>query len=145
MNKNYTLSNAEKDSTTAMLARDYADYTQINNYVFSINKFNALKFGDVYTAQKLLPNLKEIYPETYFYEFYNNQISNWNIPITLEEIIAKKGNKILMVNGTKDEKEIAEMSKKGFPLINIYKGRVETIHILDTAKYNEFHKTNSVQ
>ena len=138
-NKNYTISNEEMDSTRLMIERDYHDYSIINYYTFSLNKFTALKFGDVYTKQRMLPYLKKIYPDTYFYDHSKRQIQHWNTEVDLNDFIDKWGNKILIVNGPKKETTVEEMRSVGIPLINIYKGLIwENLMMLEMMiKYIE--------
>jgi hypothetical protein len=140
--KNYRISTEEIDKTNNLLENEYAGYTLIHYYTFSMNKFTALKFGDVYAKGKIRSYLKEIYNDTYFYDFHNNQFLFWNTEVTLEEIVENHGNKILLVNGTGDERTITEIANRGFPLTAIYKGNVQNIYALDTLQFAEFQLNN---
>ena len=141
----YRITNEEMDSTNAMLARDYAEYTKIYYYPFSLNKYSALNFGDVYTNRRMLPHLKEMYPNTYFYNFDLNQMQYWNAEIFLEDLIEFYGNKILMVGGPRDENLLGEMEKRGLPFKKIYKGRIQAIYELDTLKYARISKQKIIE
>jgi len=141
----YRITNEEMDSTNAMLTRDYAEYTKIYYYPFSLNKYSALNFGDVYTNRRMLPQLKELYPNTYFYNFNSNLMQYWNAEIFLEDIIEFNGNKILMVGGPRDESLLNEMEKRGLPFKKIYKGRIQAIYELDTLKYQEISKQKVIE
>ncbi len=127
----YQLSNMEIDSVNIILRRDYPDYTPINYYSYSLNKFTALKFGDVYTKNKLLPRLMTIYPEVYFYDPARKKFLNWDTPMSTNELIKNKNEKLLMINGPFNEKTAGQIGEIGFPLKRIYKGRVQIIY-----KYN---------
>jgi hypothetical protein len=131
----YKITNVELDSTQFMLEKEYADYTKIYYYPYSLNKYSALNFGDVYTKHKILYYLKELYPNTYFYNFIHGQFQYWNTEIFLEDIVEFNGDKILLIGGPRDEKTVKEMGNNGIPLKQIYKGRIETIYELDTLKY----------
>jgi len=133
----YKITNEEMDSTNLMIERDYPGYTKIYYYPYTLNKYSALNFGDVYTKRKLLPALKALYPDTYFYDFYYNLMQNWNAEIFLEDIVKFKGNKILVVGGPRDEQAAQEMGNRGIPLKQVYKGRIQAIYELDTIRYNK--------
>lgn len=141
-NYKYLISNEEIDSVNTILEQKYPKYTHINYYSYSLNKFTALKFGDVYTKNKMLTSLKKVYPNTYFYDFPRKQILNWDTEISLEEVIDLNGKKILMINGPNNEETAEEIGKRGFPLKKIYKGRVQVIYELDTTKYQPKTKNN---
>jgi hypothetical protein len=47
----------------------------------------------------------------------------------------------LLTGGPHNEQEAVEISKNGFPLKNIYKGRIQTIYVLDTLRFNQFTET----
>jgi len=128
INYYYKISNAETDSTYNLIGQEYADYTVINYYTFSLNKFNALKFGDIYAKNKMLPNLKEVYPDTYFFDPAINEFVHWDEIVPLDQITSKKGNKLLMVSGPKQQQQIDELKNKGIPLETVYNGRIQVIH-----------------
>lgn len=131
----YRITNEEIDSVKVMMENQYPDYTKIYYYPYSLNKYSALNFGDVYTKRKMLPYLKELYPETYFYNFDKNKFTYWNAEITLTEIIKSKGNEILMVGGPLNENLLEPMKERGIPLKEIYSGRIQAVYMLDTMSY----------
>jgi hypothetical protein len=137
VNYGYRISNEEIDSVNTMLERNYPEHTRINYYSYSLNKFNALKFGDVYTKNKMLATLNRVYPNTYFYDFSRNKVLDWDTEISWKEIIELNGNKLLMINGPFNEKMMEEIGTRGFPLKNIYKGRVQVVYELDTTRYSQ--------
>lgn len=141
----YKITNEEMDSTNVMLQRNYANYTKIYYYPFSLNKYSALNFGDVYTNRKMLPVLKKMYPHTYFYDFYYNSIQYWNAEIFLEDIIEISGNKVVMVGGPRDESLLPELEKRGLPFQKVYKGRIQAIYKLDTLKYRSISKKKIIE
>ncbi|NQU52117.1 MAG: hypothetical protein HQ522_06215 [Bacteroidetes bacterium] len=132
----YKITNQEMDSTYAMIDRDFTDYTQIYYYPNTLNQYSALNFGNVYSKQKMLPYLKEIYNDTYFYHTGTNTIQNWTNDVFLEDIVEKHGNKILLIGGPRNKEVAQKISDDGFPLINIYKGRLQAIYKLDTVRFN---------
>lgn len=134
-NKQYKEASVEIDSANLWVSQNYGHYTPVNFYIYSINKFTGLKFGNDFAKGKLLSYLKKMYPKTYFYELSSNSYFNWNLKTSLSDIVETNGNKILLINEPSDSTRIAEMEKLGFPLINVYKGKAQNIFILDTLKY----------
>ncbi|SHF73852.1 hypothetical protein SAMN05444274_10872 [Mariniphaga anaerophila] len=141
----YKITNEEIDSTELMLTKNYADYTRIYYYPYSLNKFSALNFGDVYTKNKMLPYLKELYPNTYFYNSHYDFFQHWNAEILLEDIIQLNSSKIILVGGPMDEKLAEEMTEKGFPLKKIYKGRIQAVYELDTLAYQQIARKKTTE
>ena len=135
INQDYKAANFEIAATNFLIEQNYTDFTRINYYTFSLNKFTALKFGNDYTKQKTLSNLTSMYPYTYFYELSSDQFLNWNQKVHLRDIIEIHGNKILLINGPSDDETAMEIGKHGFPLKKIYKGTVQNLYILDSLKY----------
>ena len=137
-NNGYKITNLEMDSTHVMLEKDFSDYTKIHYYPFSLNKFSALNFGDVYTNRKMLPQLKKMYPNTYFYDFGMNLMQYWNAEIFLEDVVEFNGYKILLLGGPRDEKLLPELEKRGLPFSKIYKGRIQAFYELDSVKFKKY-------
>lgn len=131
----YRITNEEIDSVNVMMEKQYSDYTKIYYYPYSLNKYSALNFGDVYTKRKMLPYLKKLYPETYFYNFDNNSFTYWDAEITLNEIVESNGDKILMVGGPLNVKLLEPLKERGTPLKEIYSGRIQAVYLLDTMSY----------
>lgn len=134
INQGYMATNLEMDSTRAMLDESYPGYTRIYYYPNSLNRFSALNFGNVYSKQKMLPVLREIYGDVYFYNHISKTFMNWTTEVFPEDLIASYGKKILLVGGPIDNGSLNEIAGKGLPLNNIYKGRLQVIHVLDTAR-----------
>jgi len=134
-NKQYKAASEEIDSTDVWVKKNYGQYTPINYYIYSLNKFTGLKFGSDYAKGKMYPYLKKLFPKTYFYELSSDSYLNWNLRTSLQDIIETNGNKILLMNGPSDSTQIAEMEQHGFPLKMVYKGNAQNIYILDTLKY----------
>ncbi|HKI88341.1 MAG TPA: hypothetical protein VKA38_04880, partial [Draconibacterium sp.] len=143
--KGYQITNEELDSTRQLLDKNYADYTKIYYYPYSLNKFSALNFGDVNTKHKLLPYLKEIYPNTLFYNFNHQIFQVWNGEISLDDIIKLYGNKLLLIGGPRDKKTANEMVEMGIPLKEIYRGRIQAIYELDTTLFRQIQKISAEQ
>ncbi len=133
----YQITNEEMDRTNAMIESEYSDYTRIYYYPNSLNPYSALNFGDVYCKRQYLPLLKKLYPNTFFYHSFEKKIQNWNTEIQLSELVNIYGNKVMLTGGPFDENEVKEISNSGFPLHNIYKGRIQRIYVLDTFRFNE--------
>jgi hypothetical protein len=123
------------DSTHAMVEDDFPDYTKIYYYPNSLNIYSALNFGDVYTKRRMLPEIKSVYGDIYFYHSIENVIKNWNTEIYLEDLVEKYGNKIILIGGPREEAEVQKMWSSGFPLNEVYKGRLQAIYTLDTIAY----------
>ncbi len=134
-NKQYKAASEEIDSADVWVKKNYGQYTPINYYIYSLNKFTGLKFGTDFAKGKMYPHLKKLFPKTYFYELSSDSYLNWNLRTSLQDIIETNGNKILLMNGPFDSTQIAEMEQHGFPLKMVYKGNAQNIYILDTLKY----------
>jgi hypothetical protein len=137
IDKGYRMTNEEMDATNAMLEQEYPDYTRVYYYPNSLNPYSALNFGDVYCKRQFLPQIKSLYPNIYFYHSFEKRIKNWNAEIKPAELVKRFGNRILLTGGPRHEQEAAEISRNGFPLKNIYKGRVQTIYELDTLRFEQ--------
>ncbi len=135
INQDYKAANFEIDAANFLIEHYYPDFTRINYYTFSLNKFTALKFGNDFSKQKILSQLTDMYPHTYFYEFSSDQFINWNQKVQLSEITERHGNKILLLNGPSDDETVKEIRDRGFPLIRIYDGIVQNLYILDSLDY----------
>ncbi|MCA1759124.1 MAG: hypothetical protein LC658_05090, partial [Bacteroidales bacterium] len=139
----YRMTNEEMETTNAMLEQEYSDYTRVYYYPNSLNPYSALNFGDVYCKRQFLPQIKALYPNVFFYHSFEKRIKNWNAEIKPAELVELYGNKILLTGGPHNEQEAAEISKNGFPLKNIYKGRIQTIYVMDTLRFNQFTETEA--
>ncbi len=146
-NEGYKITNEEMDSTNAMIEKNYAGYTKIYYYPNSLNPYSALNFGDVYTRRRMLPQIKKVLGSRYFYHSFEKTIKNWDTEIYLEDLTKQYGNKILLMGGPHNNKTASEISRQGFPLQQIYKGRIQTIYILDTLQYNRIreNKRNNIE
>ena len=135
INDGYKKTNIESDTFFTMLDRDFSEYTKIVYYPVSINLYSALNFGNVYSKQKMLPNLKKLYGDVYFLNTTTGTFQNWTTDISIEDIIQKNGKKVILVSGPRNEAEAKDLDEIGFPVQTIYKGRIQSIYILDTIKY----------
>jgi len=134
-NKQYKAASEEIDSADVWVEKNYGQYTHINYYTYSLNKFTGLKFGTDYAKGEMYSYLKKLFPKTYFYELSSDTYLTWNLRTSLQDIVEMNGNKILLMNGPSDSTQIAEMEQRGFPLKMVYKGNAQNIYILDTLKY----------
>jgi hypothetical protein len=139
-NEGYKLTNKEMAETNAMIEKDYAGYTKVYYYPNSLNQYSALNFGDVYTRRRMLPQIKKAHGDVYFYHSFEKTIKNWDIAILIDDLIKEKGNKILLIGGPRDERNATEIGRQGFPLQQIYKGRINTIYVLDTLRYKQIQE-----
>jgi len=137
INLDYKKASEEISSSYQLIKDEYPDYMPVNYYIFSMNKFTALKFGDDFSKARIRNDLKRIYPNTYFYEFSSNQYFKWNEKIELQDIIKQHGKKIILLNGPTDEKTLGEMKERGFPVKQVYHGSSQNLFILDIAEYDE--------
>lgn len=134
-NKQYKAASSEIDSAALWVEKNYGSYTHVNYYIYSLNKFTGLKFGTDFAKGKIYPDLKKLFPKTYFYELSSDTYLNWNLRTNLQDIIEMNGKKILLMNGPSDSSQVAKMEQRGFPLKMVYKGNAQNIYILDTLKY----------
>lgn len=135
-NKQYKAASEEIDLADVWAKKNYGQYTPINYYIYSLNKFTGLKFGTDFAKGKMYSHLKKLFPKTYFYELSSDTYLNWNLRTSLQDIVEMNGKKILLMNGPSDSLQIAEMEQRGFPLKMVYKGNAQNIYILDTLKYS---------
>ncbi len=140
----YRLTNEEMEATNAMLLKEYPDYTRISYFPNSLNRFSALNFGDVYCKRQFLPQLKETFGDVLFYESFAKSILNWNVELKTEELVKLYGSKLLLTGGPRDEQEAAAISREIMPLKNIYKGRIQSIYILDTLRLHQLNKAQNI-
>ena len=131
----YRITNEEIDSTNLMLEQDFADYARIYYYPFSFYKYSALNFGDVYTKRQMLPYLKKLYPNTYFYDFYWNKMQYWNADITLSDILKFSNKKVLMLGGPRKKEDADKLIHMGIQLKEVYRGRIQAIYEIDTSYF----------
>jgi hypothetical protein len=143
INEGYRMTNEEMDATNAMLEQEYPDYTRVYYYPNSLNPYSALNFGDVYCKRQFLPQIKALYPNVFFYHSFEKRIKNWNAEIKPAELMERFGNRIILTGGPRNEQEAAEISRNGFPLKNIYKGRIQAIYLLDTLRFNQFAENDA--
>lgn len=144
-NKQYKEASAEIDSANLWLEKNYKNYTHINYYIYSLNKYTGLKFGTDFAKGEMYLHLKKLFLNTYFYELSSNSFINWNLKTNLQDIIETNGNKIMLVNGPSDSTQVAEIARNGFPLKKVYSGNSQNIYILDTLKYVAPPKEKLVQ
>lgn len=134
-NRQYLAASEEIDAAGQWLDEHYGNYTRINYYIYSINPFTGLKFGNDFAKGKLMRHLKATFPKTYFYELSSDTYTNWNIRTSLQEIVEMNGNRIVVLNCPADTAQIIEMAERGLPLTRVYKGEAQNIYILDTLRY----------
>ncbi len=139
-NDGYKQTNIEMDKTNAMIEKEYAGYTKVYYYPNSLNPYSALNFGDVYTRRRMLPQIKKALGSRYFYHSFEKTVKDWNTAIGIDNLVKQHGNKVILIGGPRDEKTAIEIGRQGFPLEQIYKGRINTIYVLDTLRYKQMLK-----
>ena len=136
-NKGYKATNKEINRTNILVEKEYADYTKIYYYPNSFNPYSGLNFGDVYARRRMLPQIKKVLGDRFFYHSFEKTVKNWNVEVFLDDLIKDHGNKIVLLGGPHDDKTAGEIDKQGFPLQRIYRGSIQTIYILDTVRYKQ--------
>lgn len=139
----YHLANMEMDSTEFFIRQKYPDYRIINYYPESLTAAAGLHFGDVYAKQHLQPLLKEKFPDTWFYNFHSNELTNWYAKLYPEDIIPLIGTKVLLTGMLFGDWQIQEMENRHFPLKPIYTGRVQAIYELDSVRLEHYRQKMS--
>jgi len=71
-NKQYKAASEEIDSANVWIKNNYGQYTPVNYYIYSINRFTGLKFGNDFAKGKMMAHLIKLFPKTYFYELSGN-------------------------------------------------------------------------
>ena len=92
----------------------------------------------------MLPQIKEVHGNIYFYHSFEKTIKDWNTEISLDDLVEQKGNKIILTGGPRDELAVHELENQGFPLQKVYKGRIQTIYLLDTMRYRRLKEGGEV-
>ena len=128
----YRITNEETDATFSRVDAQYAGFTRVYYYPNTINKFSALKFGNAYAKRRILPELKAVYPETLFYDVRTYLFYNWEAEMSIEDILRMSGKKIIFISRAISGEEVATIGRKGFPLKEVYKGRIHSLYELDT-------------
>lgn len=129
----YHLTNEETDATFSRIDAQYAGFTRVYYYPNTINKFSALKFGNAYAKRRVLPELKTVYPDTYFYDVRTYLFYNWEAEMSMEDILRMSGKKIIFISRVISGEEVETIGRKGFPLKEVYRGRIHSLYELDTS------------
>jgi len=139
-NEGYKLTNEEMDKTNKRIEKEYVGYTKVYYYPNAFYPYSGLNFGDVYCQRRMLPEIQNVHGDIYFYHSFEHTVKNWNQAISLDHLIQKQGKKILLVGGPFNSKDAGELWKHGFPVKEIYDGRIQAIYELDTLQYNRAAK-----
>ncbi|MDD5693728.1 MAG: hypothetical protein PHD61_00280 [Bacteroidales bacterium] len=129
----YCLTNEETDATFSRVDEQYAGFTRVYYYPNTINKFSALKFGNAYAKRRILPELKAVYPETYFYDVRTYLFYNWEAEMSMEDLLRMSGKKIIFLSRVISGEEAETIGRKGFPLKEVDRGRIHSLYELDTS------------
>ncbi len=128
----YRITNEETDATLSRVDAQFAGFTRVYYYPNTINKFSALKFGSAYAKRRILPELKAVYPETLFYDVRTYLFYSWEAEMSMEDILRISGKKIIFISRAISGEEVATIGRKGFPLKEVYHGRIHSLYELDT-------------
>lgn len=128
----YRLTNEETNATFSRVDEQYAGFTHVYYYPNTINKYSALKFGNAYAKRRILGELKTVYPDTYFYDVRSYLFYNWEAEMSLEDIMRMSGKKIIFLSRKISGEEADKIGQKGFPLKEVYIGRIHSLYELDT-------------
>lgn len=128
----YRITNEEYEAMHAMISIQYPDYQQAYYYPGSLNKYSALRFGNVYAKGKQLNGLKQVYPSVIFFDNRTFLFYNWEAEMILADVLGIYGNKWLLVGGPVHGSARDEIVRNGLPLKEIFRGRTQALYELDT-------------
>ena len=129
----YDQTNIEYDSVKNLVKEKYAGYTVIDYYPYSIDKMNALRWGNVYSRQLYTENIAKIYPDQLFYDVYAGSFFNWDKPIAALDMLKKYGNKLIITGGQINEVFMKSITDKGLRLEPLMIGRTQAIYLVDST------------
>ncbi|MBK7214451.1 MAG: hypothetical protein IPH88_14350 [Bacteroidales bacterium] len=129
----YDQTNIEYDSVKNLVKEKYAGYTVIDYYPYSIDKMNALRWGNVYSRQLYTENIAKIYPDQLFYDVYAGSFFNWDKPIAASDMLKKYGNKLIITGGQINEVFMKSITDKGLRLEPLMIGRTQAIYLVDST------------
>jgi hypothetical protein len=130
-NQGYILSNQDYNKMTYLLENEYKGYTCAYYYPTSINPYSALRWGNVYSRFQHTKELRQIYPDGYFFDIRTYQFSLWETPVALSTMVKISNHKLLIVGGPFDESVKQEIEQKGIKLTTFYKGYTQVIYKVD--------------
>jgi hypothetical protein len=131
----YLATNQEADSITKIIETTYPEYINIVYYPYSLNKLSALNFGNIYSKKSQQVYLRTLYPETYFYNFYESKFYFWNVEMTFDEIVNFSGKKILLTGVPNYTEKIDELKNYGIKFKKVYSGIIQSVYEFDTITY----------
>jgi len=130
-NQGYILSNQDYNKMTYLLENEYKGYTCAYYYPTSINPYSALRWGNVYSRFQHTKELRQIYPDGYFFDIRTYQFSLWETTVALSTMVKISNHKLLIVGGPFDESVKQEIEQKGIKLTTFYKGYTQVIYKVD--------------
>lgn len=130
--KGYIETNIETEKFEKLLETDFSDHTLIH-HIDRINRFSALKWGNAWSGGKYSSDLSDMHPDGLFFKKNQWKFENWKEATDLKNIISKYGKRIVLVDGQMTDPEIAQIKEKGIFLNTRYKGRVHSLHEIDTT------------
>ncbi len=132
-NNGYKITNLEFNTTFSTLSREYPDYTLVYYYPVSINKFSALKFGNVYGHSVMLSEIKAMYPDVLFCDVQHNRIESWEECYTAAELKVKFKQKLLLAGGPLNASDELKLKVPGLTFEPVYQGRAQAVYKIGFA------------
>lgn len=127
----YDITNVEYNKINARLDNEFKEYTKFYFYPVALNPYSALRWGNIYSRQKVLSDLEQLYPEGLFYNHDKGKFEFWEHELRPEEILKKYGTKLLINGMPLSQTEKDNIAINGIALDTLYKGRVQAIYKID--------------
>lgn len=132
--KGYIMTNIEYDQLEENLDTNFKDYIRTYYYPTSINPYSAFTWGNVYSRDVHKKKLRELYPDAVIFDAQTKSFSIWGDSITIDSLKRMfRLNKILIIGGPLDKKEIKKMKDDGYLLKEKYFGRCQAIFEIDSS------------
>lgn len=128
--------NSEIMDINKIVEEQYSKETIIS-YYRSSSKFYAMRFGNTFARDAYSAYLTNLYPNIYFWDIWNARFSDWSSRIvSTDEIMQKKGNKKIILQGTSFSKVYPNYPnyKPNLPLKDLLNGKEETIYLVELDK-----------
>jgi hypothetical protein len=129
----YEETNREYELTRKLIESEYKDHVTVVNYPFTIDRINALRWGNVYARQIHLDQLQNIYNDRLFYDRYAQAFTVWESKIDAVRMKEKYGNKLLLAGGIIDDPEKARLAEAGLVLVPVMEGRTQAVYRIDSS------------
>ncbi|MEZ4906836.1 MAG: hypothetical protein R2771_04140 [Saprospiraceae bacterium] len=141
-NWGYIITDDEYIEVNDRLNNEYKDYTKFYFYPVALNKYSALRWGNIYSRQKFTPALEKLYPEGLFYNYQKDKFEFWETQLLPNEILNSYGNKLILTGMPLSSEQKDNLKTNGIILNNIYEGRVQAIYTINVNKSAFFKQKN---